>query len=510
MMLSRRAAIVAMALLVGAWTPARAEAPQYGGTLNVGMDDDASSLDPTFQTQFSERQPEYLIFNTLFGLKSDLSIVPELADSWWFSKDGLTLTLHLRRGVKFHDATDFNADAVKWNLDHRLNDEVNSPSRRDLKRSILAVEAVDPLTVRIRLKTASPSLLGMLAQREGFMASPTAARKYGDRFGFHPVGTGPFVFKTWLRNDRIVVERNPNYWDHGKPYLDRVVFHLLENSTVAVPRILTGELDAVSYLSPNQVLPLRGKPGVQLIVNPRARWVSLSLNNAHRPFNDLRVRQAIAYGLDRQKIAAIATAGKGVVANGLTPPGLWWFDKDLMAYPHDPAMAKKLLVQAGYGAGLSLTLSTPPDSLYRPVSALVQEQLQEVGIKVRIEPVSASMWGERLMNGEIDFLPMRYTQRPDPDGLLSSLLEGSSAQNMVKFRNAEFDALLLKGRAEKDQNRRREIYNRAQEIIAEQLPYINLFFSVEYTALRSGVQNYIFVPDDIPRYREVWKSRGTH
>jgi peptide/nickel transport system substrate-binding protein len=137
----------------------------------------------------------------------------------------------------------------------------------------------------------------------------------------------------------------------------------------------------------------------------------------------------------------------------------------------------------------------------------VQEQLKDVGINVSIQPVSASEWAPRLMNKEINFIPIRWTQRPDPDGLMTLLMYSKSSQNWTVFNNPEFDALLEQGRVEKNQDRRRDIYGRAQKILAEQLPYINLFFAVEYTAMQASIQNFVYIPDEIPRYREVWKSK---
>jgi peptide/nickel transport system substrate-binding protein len=499
--------VFAVSALLGSCSAAIAEAPQYGGTLNVAADNDAKSLDPTFQVNFSERQPEYLIYNTLFGLKPDFSIVPELAESWSISEDGLVLTISLRKGVRFHDGTEFNAEVVKWNIDRRLDDEVNSPSKSLLRPAIASVDAVDANTVRINLKGPSPSLLGMLAQREGFMISPTAAKKLGNRFGVEPVGTGPFVFKEWLQGNSITVDKNPDYWEKGKPYLDRVVLHLMANPTIGVPRMLSRELDVVPYLPPNEARALEGKPDIRLFLSPGSRWTSLHIVTTSAPFNDVRVRQAIAYGLDRQRIVDIVTAGKGIVANGPTPPSLWWFNKDLPSYEHNPEKARKLLSDAGYASGLSVTLSIPPDGLYRPLSSLVQEQLKDVGINVSIQPVSASEWAPRLMNKEINFIPIRWTQRPDPDGLMTLLMYSKSSQNWTVFNNPEFDALLEQGRVEKNQDRRRDIYGRAQKILAEQLPYINLFFAVEYTAMQASVQNFVYIPDEIPRYREIWKSK---
>ena len=234
MNLIRIAAVLTPLLAAGAHaeTPAAASStPQYGGTLNVAMADDAKSLDPTFQINFTERQPEYLIYNTLVGLKPDFSIVPELAQSWELSENGRRLVLHLHPGVMFQDGTKLDAEAVRWNLMRRLDPKLNSPSRVQLAELIAGVEAVDETTVAIALKGPAPSLLGMLAQREGFVMSPTAVAKYGNSFGQHPVGSGPFIFREWAPGSRIVLEKNPSYWESGKPYLDRIIFVQTQESS---------------------------------------------------------------------------------------------------------------------------------------------------------------------------------------------------------------------------------------------------------------------------------------
>jgi peptide/nickel transport system substrate-binding protein len=485
--------------------PVIAEQPQYGGTLTVAMADDAKSLDPALQVNFSERQPLYLIFNTLFKLKPDFSLEPELAQSWSYSDDGLSLTIVLRDGVKFHDGTDFDARAVKWNLEHRMDPNTKSVSETVLKSMIKNISVVDSKTVLINLKMPSPSLLGMLAQREGFMASPKSATELGDKFGVNPVGTGAFKFKEWALG-RIVLEKNPDYWEKGKPYLDRVIFQLVANSTIVVPRLMTKELDAVAQLSPFDIRSLERNQNIKLYPTPGAKWISLQMDNAQAPFNDVRVRKAIAYGLDRPKIVETVTGGKGTLANGPTPPGLWWYDPNLPDYPHDPKRARELLAEAGHPDGISVTLAVPPDSEYRPLSQLVQAQLKEAGINVAIKPVSGSEWAPMMFAGTINFLPIKWTQRPDPDGLLSMLLEGTMPTNNVHYKNPEFDALLQKGRAEKDINKRKEIYSKAQQILGNDLPYVNLMFSVEYEAVQSNIHNFEWIPDIIPRYREVWKA----
>lgn len=491
------------AVLAAGILPAAAQEPKYGGTLRVGLADDAKSLDPTFQVNFSERQPLYLIYNTIFKLGSDLSIQPELATDWAFSEDRLSLTIHLREGVKFHDGTPLDAAAVKWNLDHRMDPAANSPSASALTSVVKAVTAADSKTVVIELKSPAPALLGMLAQREGFIISPTAAQAAGEQFGLNPVGSGPFKFKEWALG-RIVLEKNPDYWEEGKPYLDSVVFSLVPDATTALPRLLTRELDAIDQLSSFDIRALERDESLVFVPSPGARWISLHMITTSPPFDDVRVRQAIAYGLDRNKIVEIVTGGSGKIANGPTPPSLWWYNPDLTAYPYDPERAKQLLAEAGHADGLSITLALPPVASYRPLSQLVQEQLKLVGIDVTIRPVSRSEWAELLMTGKINFIPILWTQRPDPDGLLSLLLQSNSSQNWTRYSNPEFDALLASGREEGDMEKRKAIYWKAEELLARDLPYLNLYFPVAYEGLQSYVRNFEWVPDEIPRYRDIW------
>src|SRR5262245_34128752 len=196
--------------------------PVPGGTLNVGLPSDSKTMDPIFSVQFTERQVLYLIFNTLVRYGPDFSIRPELAESWKIEDGGKRITFTLRQGVQFHDGTPFNATAVKWNIDRRLDPAVASPQREQLAPIIAAVDVVDEHTVAFLLKAPYAGLLSLLGERPGFMLSPTAKEKLGKDFGNAPVGTGPFVFEEWEIGMHLAVARIAKYWEAGKPYLDRV------------------------------------------------------------------------------------------------------------------------------------------------------------------------------------------------------------------------------------------------------------------------------------------------
>ena len=496
----------ALAVLLSAMPAGAQETPQKGGTLVVGLPSDSKTFDPTYSVQFTERQLLYLVYNTLVRYGTDFSIHPELAESWTIENDGKRIVFKLKAGVKFHDGTDFDAAAVKWNMDHRLDKGVASPQRALLEPIIDSVDVIDPTTVAFNLKQRAPGLLALLGERPGFMMSPAAAEKYGQDFGNNPVGTGAFVFKQWVKGSHVEVERNPTYWEAGKPYLDKIVLRDISGSVVGVQRLLTGEIDFVSDLSPQEIKQLQGKSGVRLMPITVGRWYSFQWHMYEPPFNNAKLRQAIAHAIDRKRINDIVMDGKGSLIDGPTPEGLWWFNAKATSYPFDPDKAKALLAEAGYPNGVELSLSTPQVGVFQQMNQLAQEQLASVGIKLTLDPVAQSEWYDRLVKRATNFSPNRWTQRPDPDGLLYILFHSKGFANTTGYANARVDELLEQGRNTYDQTERKKIYDEAQEIIAKDIPMLSLFYSVEYGALRDSVQGFAWIPDQIPRYRDLWKK----
>jgi peptide/nickel transport system substrate-binding protein len=480
--------------------------PQRGGVLNVGFPSDTKTLDPTYSVQVTERQVLYTIYNTLVRYDPDFSIKPELAESWSIEGDGKRIVFKLRGGVKFHDGTDFNAEAVKWNIERRLDKEVASPQRQQLDPIIASVEVVDPLTVAFNLKQRSPGLLSLLGERPGFMISPAAGAKFGKDLGNNPVGTGPFVFKEWVKGSHITVERNPNYWEQGKPYLDRIAFKDIAGSVVGAQRLITGELDYVGEMSPQEVKQLAGRQGLKLYPITVGRWYSLQWHMYEPPFDNAKLRQAIAHGIDRKRINDIVMDGKGTIYDGPTPEGLWWFNPNARTYPYDPAKAKALLAEAGYPNGFEYTLSTPQIGVLQQINQLIQEQLAEIGVKLKLEPVAQSEWYDRLVKRTTNMSPNRWTQRPDPDGLLYILFHSKGFANTTGYKNERVDSLLEEARNTYDQGARKKMYDEIQEILVKDIPMFSLFYSVEYGVLRESVQGFTWIPDQIPRFRDLWKK----
>lgn len=506
-LLGRSIAALVLASTLSLAQPAWSEEPRQGGTLNVGFASDSKTLDPLMSVQSSERQVLYLVFNTLVKYKPDFSLEPELAKSWDIQDGGKKIVFKLQENVKFQDGTPFDASAVKWNIEKRLDPATGSPQREQLTPIIESVEVVDASTVVFNLKGNFPGLLSLLGERPGFMVSPTAYQKSPADFANNPIGTGPFLFKSWVRGSALTVDKNPEYWEKGLPFLDKVVFKDLAGSVIGVQRLLTGELDVVPDLSPQETKPVEGNADVVLKPITVGRWYSLQWQVDKAPFDNLKLRQAIAYALDRNRINDIVMKGRGTISEGPTPPGLWWYDDQIKSLPYDPEKSKNLLAEAGYPDGLKLTLSAPQIPAFQQIVQLVQEQLAAVGITVTLKPVSANDWYAKIVDGSTNFTPNRWTQRPDPDGFLTILFDSKGFQNTTKYKSSDVDSMLEKARRTYDQDERKKLYSEAQKKIVADLPMLPLFFSAEYAAMRSDVKNFEWIPDQIPRFREVWLDK---
>ena len=484
----------------------KAAEPVQGGTLNVGFFDDAKTLDPVYSVALSERQILFLMFDNLIDIGADFSLKPSLATSWEYQNGEKRVLLHLRTGVKFHDGTDFDADAVKWNLDWRMLPETNSPARSQLSSVIDNVEVVDKATVAINLKQPFPPLLSLLTDRAGLMVSPAAVKKYGKDFGSNPVGTGPFLLKSWTRGSRIELERNAAYWQQGQPYLDRVIFSDISTAVLGSQRLTTGELDFVAQITPQNARLLESNPDIKLVPVSVGKWYALQWHWDKPPFNNAKLRQAVAYAVDRQRINALLWSGKGSIANSETPPGLWWSPPDQEHYSYDPARAKKLLAESGYDTAIEIPLSAPSDTTLRQLVQLVKENLEAIGLKIRLEPIAQSEWYARAVAKQINFTPMRWTLRADPDGLIQFLFDTKGAANSTGYSNPEVDKLIAQARGTSDTATRKKLYEQIHQYIAQDLPYVSLAFSGEFVAMNKKVDGFVQMPDLIPRYRTLWKT----
>ncbi len=507
--LDRRAVLLGLGAggLAAAIRPAAAQdRPHSGGTLTIGFDDSAKTLDPVFSVQFSERRVLYLIFNTLIAIDTDFSLRPELAKSWTIADDGKRYVFELQPGVKFHDGTPFDAEAVRFNLARRLDPAVASPQRSALLPVIDSMEVLGPLSIALNLKSPHPALLSDLADRAGFMVSPAAVAKYGQDFGRNPIGTGPFTLQNWTQGTSITLDRFAASWEASRIYLDRIVFRSVPNFVIGMQRLTVGEIDYIDGLTPDALRQLEGKDGIAIEQARIGRWFSLQWQVDKPPFDNPKLRQAVAYALDRNRINQITMEGKASISNGPTPPGLWWSTPDTVVYGYDPAKAKALLAESGVAPGTTLTLTTPSDPLSRRIDQLVAEQLGAIGLQVALQPVATSEFYARVVSRAINFVPENWTQRADPDGLFYILFHSKGFANTTGYNNPEVDRLLDLARQTLDMPTRAKLYGQVTDLVQRDLPYVSLFFSAEFAAYSKKLSGFVWMPDNIPRFRSAWKA----
>ena len=499
------ASVMTVAVFAGS---AGAQAPVRGGTLRIGWIPGAKTLDPHYSVEFPERYACYLLFNTLVALDKGFNVIPELARAWQVSPDGKRVTLQLQRGVKFHDGTDFNAEAVKWNLERILDPQNKSPQRAQLEPAIASVTVVDPSTVAIDLKKPFAPLLAALAERPGFIVSPTAAKQMGQDFGQHPVGTGPFKFVEWVRDSQVTLERFADYWEKGKPYLDRVVYRVVPDPTVRLTMVRTGELDIATDVDAKDIPALKNESSLRVSeMKPPARWTALQWRVDEPPFNNKALRQAIAVAIDRTELRDVLLRGFGEPARGPVSPGLWWSDPNFQGIGTDLELAKKKIAEAGYPNGFRARFVVENTPQWIRQTELLQAQLQRINVSMDVEPVNPADAYTRIVQKKTNWTHTRWAQRADPNGLLYIMFHSKGNANTTGYSNPKVDELLDEASAIYDVERRRPLYYSADRMITDDVPYVFLNYTAEFAVMSRKVQNWGWIPDLIPRFRELWLEK---
>jgi peptide/nickel transport system substrate-binding protein len=499
------AVLLTLAVSVG---PSEAQTPVRGGTLRIGWIADAKTLDPHLSVQFSERYALYLVFNTLVGLDKSFNVVPELARAWQVSPDGKRVTFQLQRGVKFHDGTDLTAEVVKWNVERILDPRTKSPQRSQLEPAVAGVTVVDPHTVAVELKKPFAPLLAALAERPGFIVSPAAVKQSGPDFGRRPVGTGPFRFVEWVADSQVTLERFPDYWDKGKPHVDRIVFRIVPDPTVRLTMVRTGEVDITTDVDAKDVPALQGDASLKVSeMRPAARWTALQWQVDKPPFNNKALRQAIASAIDRNELKEVLLRGFGEPARGPVVPGLWWFDPGLKGFGHDLELARKKLAEAGYPNGFRHKFVVENTPQWIRQAELLQGQLQKINVTLELEPVNTADAYALIVQRKSNWTHTRWTQRADPAGLLSILFHSKGFANSTGYSNPRVDELLDRAAAIYEPERRKPLYYEAERLIVDDVPYVFLNYAAEFAVMSRKVQNWGWIPDLIPRFRELWLER---
>jgi peptide/nickel transport system substrate-binding protein len=478
-------------------------APKRGGILRVSADFQPTNLDPIAGSQGGDFRFLYPIYQSLVDWDPNtLKPIPGLATKWTFT-DPQTLVLELRQGVKFHDGTRFDAAAAKFNLDRSKTDP-KSNVKSDLA-SVTSIAVSGPFQLTLKLNRPNSALPSILAERSGLMASPAAIQKFGADFARNPVGTGPWKFAVWRDNDILSVRRNDAYWQPARPYLDGIDFHIIADINIGLRSVIAGENDLVTSLSSTQKLVVDREAGLASSFATSQAMFPIWLNYARKPFDDVRVRQAINYAIDRNGFNKATEAGLNEVANGILPKTHWAYDPTIQnRYPHDLAKARELLAAAGLGSGFDMSLIGPTDELSRQRQQVVIEQLKQVGIRVNLMGFSVNDAVKSFFTDKKgDALLILWGGRPDPTMTFRDLFSKDSFYNPARTEPEGYGEALATTEASQDIDVRAKLLSKVQHIIADSALMVPLVFDAQYAAYSKKVKGYRPNLFGRPRYDNV-------
>lgn len=482
--------------------PASAGTPTKGGSLRVGIVANPISLDPSPSNgELFVLRP---IYDSLVTFDAQLNPQPGLAESW-DTPDDTTMILHLRKGVKFHDGTDFDAAAVKANIEHTKDPATGTLFTTDFA-PIQSVQVVDSQTVKLQLKSVTAPLLASFAMQPGQMISPAVLAKYGKDAGRHPSGTGPFMLQEWVENDHITLKRNPTYWNPDTIYLDEVVFQVVPDPSVRLTNLKAGQLDYVTTLAFKDIAPMRNNASYQLL----RTWAGaerLILNNSKPPFNQKPLRQALQFAIDRAGLDTNIFFGSGAIGYGpVHPPGSWAFDPNWKPFDRDLNQARAKLKEGGMPDGFSFTILVS-DPIYQQIAQIYQANFAEIGVKVAIQMEdSAKRVADQVsLNYEASLSTWQTT--PDPSPALYTPYYSTGSGNYLKYSNPQVDGLLDKAVSTYDRAQRRTYYRQVDQILADDAPCPIPYHRARVDAATTKVKGIQDRADPQFEVRGVWLSK---
>ena len=453
-------------------------------------------------------------YEGLYSFDKDMKMVPVLAEGISASKDGLVYTIKLRKGIKFHDGTDFKADAVKANLDRVTNPD-NKLKRYGLyNNNIAKTEVVDDYTARITLKTPFSAFVNQLAHPATVMISPAALAKYGKDIATNPVGTGPFKFVEWKQTDHLKVAKNENYWQKGLPKVDTITWKPVIDSNARAAVMQTGEAHFTYPLPYEQADALKAKPELDVVAAPSIILRYLSLNTQQKPFDNPKVRQAIAYAINKDAIAKVAFNGYATPADGVVPEGVEYSVK-LGVMPYDVAKAKQLLTEAGYPNGFETELwSGYNHSIAQKLTQVLQQQLQQVGIKSKITLLEAGQRVEKVESWpDAATAPLRMyyigwsSSTGEADWAIRPLLGSESWPpklfNTAYYKSDRVDNDIKSALATTDKVEKAKFYKDAQETIYKDTPWVPLVTEKLLSANNKKLSGVYTMPDGSFNFTEI-------
>ncbi|MFC3705644.1 ABC transporter substrate-binding protein [Devosia honganensis] len=473
-----------------------AENATQGGRLNMGLLVEPPGFDPFHQAADARIRLSVLVYQGLFYEGADGQAWPLLAESYEVSDDGLIYTVKLRQGVKFHNGQDMTAEDVAYSYNYIRDPDNGSPGAGDFAM-VSNVEVVDANTVRFTLENKNSSLPMTLGNKYGGVvpAGYFDDENAKNRINVESVGTGPFKLAEFVPNSHVTLERNEDYWEAGMPYLDGIDFSILPNSASMLVALQNQRIDLVALSRPQDVQQVSSVPGLAIERWPSLAQTAIDLGSELEPLDDVRVRQAISLAVDKSEItqASVGEYGTvlGTMVSGMQESWGLPLDEVPMQGP-DIERAKELMAEAGHADGFSMTLTSINGYDWMdPASVTLREQLAQIGITLDIQRVDLGVWVNNFRSSQMGFTFNDWASQPDPNLLFyRHFHQKPDGADFRNWDNAEASALLDQGREESDPEKRREIYNEFQTIMAETVPTIMLYSPDHVTVRSEKVQNF--------------------
>ena len=460
-------------------------------TLVMIIESSPTNLDPRVGIDAQSERIDSLIFDDLLNRDEHLNIKPALAESWQIP-DPLTYIFHLHQGVRFHDGRPLTSRDVKWTFDSLMQGKIVS-TKSAVYKYVDHIDAPDDATVVFHLSEPFASLLWNLCDG----AIGIVPYGSGPEITAHPIGSGPFRFVEAKQDQNVVIERNDDYWGE-KPKIQRVRFAVIPDPTTRALELRKGSADiAINAMAADTVLTLEKDPNLQILRSPGTIMTYLAFNLRDPILKDARVRQAIAYAIDRKPMIEYLWRNTARPASSVLPPESWAYNDDVQKYDHDLERAKKLLDEAGYpatnGVRFHITMKTATEETGRLVAAVLQQQLRAVGIALDIRGFEFATFYSDVTHGEFQFYSLRWAGGNEDPDIFELIFDSNrfppKGSNRGFYSNPRVDQLIDEGRHELDQSKRKQIYAELQQILAKDLPYINLWYLDNVLVARKRVKN---------------------
>ena len=471
-------------------------------TLRIGLAEDPDMLDPSLGRTYVGRIVFSAFCDKLFDIDDKLNIVPQLALSHETSADGKEMTIKLRPGVKFHDGEPLDAEAAKFSLERHLT--LPTSFRKPELAALDHVEVVDPLTIRLVLKTPYSPLIAQLTDRAGMMVSPKAVKEAGDKFGLHPVCAGPYKFVERVQQDRMVFERFADYWNKDNVFIDRVVFLPIVDATVRLANLKSAGLDLIERVLATDINDVRADPRLVLSTVPELGYHGLTINiDNDKKKGGLsqseKVRQALDLSIDRDALNQVVFNGEFTPGNQWVSPSHPYYQPAFPVRGRDLAKAKALLKEAGVALPVSVDYMLPKGTEYEAVAQVVQSMAAEAGFDLKLRVVEFATTFKQAQAGEFQVFQINWSGRIDPDGNSYVFLHTKAPQNDGGYSNPEADKAFEDARLTSDPAQRKAIYEKLTKTVLNDEPIIYLFHRKILIAHTKKLQGYQPMPDGLVR-----------